>query len=99
MSDHLTSQRAQHLPQHALASFTLTPQKTTTTLSKPTGFEQQGVAGFESRIRSVSIISVELGFGTVAKFPNVLGCWPATVNTVFEFIRPVKTNGIGVTLE
>ena len=51
-----------------------------TMLSRPTGLLQHGVAGFESEIRSVSMICAELEF-TVAKLPKVFGTVPASVKT------------------
>ena len=67
-------------------------------LSRPTGLLQHSVAGFESVIRRVSMICVELEF-TVAKPPNVFGTVPAIMNTGVEFRRPVSKYGIVVMLE
>ena len=67
-------------------------------LSRPTGLPQHGVAGFESVIRSVSMICVELEF-TVAKLPKVFGTIPARVNTGLESRSPVTKYGIVVRLE
>jgi hypothetical protein len=69
-----------------------------TMLSRPTGLPQHGVAGFESVIRSVSMICVELEF-TVAKLPKVFGTIPARVNTGLESRSPVTKYGIVVRLE
>ena|SRR5436190_23304244 len=63
----------------------------TTILSRPTGFSQHGVEGFNNVISSVSIMSVELGFDTVANKPNVGGTVPDNVNTVVEFSMPLIT--------
>ena len=67
-------------------------------LSRPTGLLQHGVAGFESVIRSVSMICIELEF-TVAKLPKVFGTVPASVKTGLESRSPVTKYGIVVRLE
>ena len=51
-------------------------------LSIPTEFGQQGVAGFDSVIRSVSISCSDATF-TVSKLPNVFGTVPVIVNIRF----------------
>ena len=70
----------------------------TTMLSIPTGFGQQGVAGFDSVIRSVSISCSDATF-TVSKLPNVFGTVPVIVNTGLRLKNPLNTNGIVVRLE
>ena len=64
----------------------------TTMLSMPTGFGQQGVAGFDSVIRSVSI-SCSDATVTVSKLPNVFGTVPVIVNTGLRSKNPLNTNG------
>ena len=71
-------------------------------LSRPTGLEQmgqEGVAGFDNVIRSALISAPALGFRTVAKFPNVFGTVPVSVNTTLELLSPVNTYGMVVMLE
>src|SRR5262245_28185054 len=69
-----------------------------TMLSIPTGFGQQGVAGFDSVMRSVSISCSDATF-TVSKLPNVFGTVPVIVNIGFWSKNPLNTNGIVVMLE
>jgi hypothetical protein len=71
----------------------------TTMLSRPTGFGQQGAAGFDRLTSRLSIRSVACEFDTVTKLPNVFGTVPDTVNLAFPASRPVRVYGIGVVLE
>jgi hypothetical protein len=70
----------------------------TTMLSMPTGLGQQGVAGSDSVMRSVSMICADGAF-TVSKLPSVFGTVPATVKTGLRFRNPLNSNGIGAMLE
>ena len=73
----------------------------TTILSRPTGFGPKAGPGkgLNNVICSASIIAFEAGFCASAKLPNVTGTVPETVNTTLPLRRPVKVQGIGVTLE
>lgn len=65
------------------------PSYVTSSVSRPTGFAQQGAAGFMRWMRSVSTWTFMSGLLTVAKLPNVFGCVALIVNMVALFAMPV----------